>query len=482
MEKSKLLLLVKSLNKKEFARLESYVKSPFLNKSNEAIKIYMELKKVFPKLEGYKVSKKYFAKKLYGSDSKESQEKLSYPMFHLTKCLENYLIWLELEQQKDDIDMLTLKAYERRQLDKFYFKKIEALNKEKQKHKEIDLVFYLQQYRLNSMLYRHPSNKKLSISNESLLLEKNQSLDIFYVYAKLQEVLININRKKIINEKNELFLVEDLVKNIENTPYLHQHPIIAIYLFFIKYLPKEKGFNKDDYLKTKSLIFDNFPKLSLEEFSNIFILFMQYVSQLKYNTEVDLVNEQLELYEFGIKNKVLFEKDGKVLPFAIYNAVQVACELDKQEWAKQFISEQLPNIHEKHQENIRLISHAYISCSLGEYDKTLEYLREVNAQKHFYYDLVIKTLTIRCFYLSDDSDLLHNYVDTFYAFIRRHTVMSPIIKEQFLNYARIVILLDKSRYTSKINKEEILKKINQEENVYFRSWLLKQASFLPKRV
>ncbi len=475
MEKSKLFLLLNSLNKKEFSRLESFVKSPFHNKNEEAVKLFLLLQKVFPRLEGYKVQKAYLAKKIFGDGTIKNQEKLSSPIFHLTKCVEAYILWLELEKEKNDKDVLYLKAFLSRELDKLFFQKINGIKRENAKTKRIDTNYYMFQYILNSMLYRHPKTKKLSTNIDDTLEIKNHSLDLFYFSAKLNEQLIIYNRNTVVNEERELIFIDEIIKEVDNNPRFKNVPLLSIYNFLIKYLTKKNAFNLNDYLEIKHLIFEKVNTLGEIEKSNIFILFLQYVMPLADNGKINLLQELFDFYTFGIEHKILY--DGKyILPFIFYNLVQVACELDKQGWVEDFIEKYSSQLPIEFQDNITLSSYAYLYCSLSNCDKALEYLREINYKKHYYFDLIVKTITIRCLYIQNDSAFLHNYLDTFYAYVRRHTEMSPALKKRIINYARIVSLLDKSRYSRNVKLEELIEKINQEKNIYFRSWLLKQVS------
>ncbi len=475
MESSKLIQLLKSLDKKEFKELEYFIKNPFHNKDKDAIKIFIELKRIYPKLEGFKIKKERIAKIIYGGYDEKNLKRLKYPISCLTKCVESFILWKTVEAEQSDRDFLLLKTYKSRGLDNFFFNKANALKRRFLKESKTSPIEFLLQYQLYSIIYRHPQLWKMSGKMETTLSEKNKFLDLFIISSKLTEALIRLNRKDIVVQgEDEILFLQNAIQEVESNEGFSNYPLFVIYLFFIKYLPLEIPFDKKAFLEVKELIFQNRANFDKNEAVNTFVLLLQYLLIVHEKGIEDLVEEYFEVYEFGIKNKILYE-NGYIMHFAFYNTVQAACVLKKFEWVKQFIEEQSPYLAPMHKENICLVSLAYLSCSKGNYDEALIYLRDVIYKKNYYYDIIIKTLTIRCFYEKKDSELLYNFTDTFSAYISRHKEMSNRMKNRISNFIRFVLLLEKNRFSRKESRKKLKEKLSQVDNIYFRTWLLEKT-------
>ncbi len=481
MEKSKLIQLLRSMSKKEFSDLEYYIKSPCHNRDKDAIKLYMSLKSAYPEFKHFRINKERIAKMVFGEASKENTRVLKYPMSVLTQKTENYLIACYLDRQKNKKDELLLNIFQKRGLDNIFFKKIEETKRRLKNKPEIAPENYLFQYHLNTLLYRHPNNQRLTTSMQSTLQEKNYFLDLFYFSTKLNEKLIILNRNIVINEERQLLFIKEIIEQVEHNPQFSELPLFVIYRFFIRYLPHVEQFNYKDFSGTKDLIFQQLSTFGENEQINILLLFLQYAIQVHEKGIANLLQEHFDIYSFGINHKILYT-DKHIMPFIFFNTVQAACELGRLEWAKHFINEQSKYLHKTHQENITLLSKAYLNCCQTNYDEALVCMREINYKKHYYYDILIRMIRIRCFFEQKETELLHNYISATYIFIRRHKEMSSPLKERVNNFTRFVELLDKNKYSKQFTNQELQKKLSQEQNISFRSWLLKKVSISPIRV
>ncbi len=478
MKKSKLVQLLKSLSKQEFAELEHFVKCPSHNKDKDAIKMYEQLKRAYPEFDNYRVKKERMAKMIYGADNLKNINRLKYPMSALSKCIEELITWKTLEKSKNDYDFVTLRGFQERGLDKIFLKKTEDIQKRLDTHTKIEPSLYYHQFQLQSILYRHPNTHKLTTKLESILVQKNYNLDLFYFSSKLTEYLILLNRTTLVDDNRKLSLIEEVIEEIEKNPVFRQHPLLSIYIFFIKYLPSNSTFNPSDYYATKEIIFKNISSFGDLEKRNIFILLHQYVNSFQdRNVSENHIQEEFDAILFGIEHKILYQS-GYIMPFAFFNTTQLACELDKHEWVENFIERKGIHLPENHKENILLVCKANLYNSINKHEEALVLLRDVVYKKHYYYDIIVKTISIKCFYQMQEHELLENYLVAFNAFIKRHKEMSPTLKGRYLGFAKVITLLEKHRVFDEKPLEEIVDTVKKNNAISFKSWLLKQILLL----
>ncbi len=471
MKRSKLFALLKTLNKQEFYELGQFVKSPLHQKDKDAQKLYTQIKKYFPEFESEKLTKEHFAKLLYGGDSKKEMNRLNLTMFKLAKATEDYLLWNKIQSSDYQKGMVFLDIFEERKLDKFFHKTVDDLKSILEQQTKIDVNYYLKQFILNKRIYFHSHSQKFSTTIEKLE-QQTQALDLFYFTSKLNAQLVLLNRGGVImQEKRNLLFVDEIQQFLKKDTQFEDILLLKIYDFFINSLSFTYYYNKEEYLNLKKLIFDNISQFSDFERNDIIILLLQYTLRLYSLGDESFLKEQFEVYQFAIKYKILY-KHGYFMPFGFYNIVQVACELGELDWTDNFIKKYINDVYIEERKNIENSARAYWSCSIGEYDDTLVYLREIDYKKNYYYDIVVKTLTIRVFFEQNESVLLMDYINTFYAFVRRHTQMSEELKERLSSYARFVKALN----TKKVSKNNLLEQLAKEKNIYFRTWLFKKIN------
>ncbi len=478
MEKSKLVTLLKTLNKKELNELGLFLESKFHLKDGTALSIYTHLKKYYPEFKASRIEKQRIANLLSKKGKKITVQQLKQPMFKLTRAIEDFMLWKTIQNSSHDRDMLMLKTFQQRNLNKFFLKKVEEVKDDLEHNQEDDSNYYLNSFLLNQIIYRHSRMQKLATTTDSLKTQAD-SLDLFYCSTRLREQVILLNRGLIVKEEQvDLAFVDEIQKHLKKDNAISKVPILRIYNFFINCLSDDKYYEKKEYQSIKQLIFDNIFSFPKREQRNIIILLHQYALKLYNREEEGFLEEQFIICKFGVEHKILYE-DNFIMPFIFFNLIQVACELNKTDWASQFIENNINLVAPDFKDNIKLVSKAHLSCSKGDYEDTLIYLRDVDYKKNYYFDLIIKTLTIRCYYELEEHDVLQSYLDSFYAFVRRHTQMSPYIKERLQNYLQFVNKLLKFPYHSKFNKTDLIESLSNEENIYFRTWLNQKVSELP---
>ena len=116
MKQNKLLNLLQSLNAKEFRELEDYLNSPFFIKRRTDIpSFYRILRKFYPfdQMEG--VTKELLFKKVY-SKQDFKDKKFRSLLADFVKIVENYLLFLENEEDRFEKDKRLVAIYEKRRI------------------------------------------------------------------------------------------------------------------------------------------------------------------------------------------------------------------------------------------------------------------------------------------------------------------------------------------------------------------------------
>ncbi len=472
MEKSKLIQLLKSLSKKEFGELEHFVKSPIHNKDKDAVKLYQYLKKCFPDFPTYKIKKEQVTAAVYGTKNDKNLKKLKYPASAMTKCVEDYILWKGLQKEQRDADILSLKVYQKRGLDKFFLKKVEDIKRALESNPEIGHDYYLFKHIMYELVYDNTSTSRVGDKFEEVLQQKKENLELFYTSTRLYHYLQDLNRTELLFSANKPAPFNMIIKEIEGKALYDKHPIFEIYVFLAKNIPTVDSFDAEETKRVLLLFYENARIFSYYINNTIALLFIQFLTKVYNHGNVDLISAIFSIIKFGIEKKILHLENGNIMPIIFYNAIIFACENGAFDWSNFLLEKEAINLPNTHRDSIISLSNAYINTSQGNHDACLTILSRVNYKKHYYfYDIMVKTLVIRCYFEQKESNLLYNYLETFYAFVRRHNLISVGQKERFNRYGRFVLILDNNRYSRKYTKKELYNKLSQEKNIYFRSWL-----------
>ena len=118
MKNNRIIVLLKSLNKREFNRFVLYVKSPFFNQSARLVKLINYLASIYPDFPPKLISKEILFKKLYGSKESFEDQKIHDQLSQLLKLFEGFLAQLQLKEQPEKAELQLLDALKQRNLDK----------------------------------------------------------------------------------------------------------------------------------------------------------------------------------------------------------------------------------------------------------------------------------------------------------------------------------------------------------------------------
>ncbi len=471
LKKSKLITLLSSLNKIEFRNFEKFLGHSFFNKDQDSLKLFKILSRQYPDFEEKNIEKERVIKRLYKQEAnKKIQQQFNYTMFNLTKTLEQYILWLELQEQDNDRHFLSLKAYKRRKLDKFFFKKAQEFKTELDKTEQRDAAYYNILYQLNLYIFHHPSTAKLDTEVDSF---KNyvESFDLFLLSTKLIQISAILNRQFVVDEQFTIHLENAVLSKIKESPFSN-YPLLQIYDILIAYQQNRKTPDPEAFPKAKALFLEHLSLFGKNEQASIASLLLNFAITLYNNGHDEFLWEQFEFYQFIEQEKLLHQKDESH-PVIFFNTVQAACELGELEWVFQFIQSKEDSILKE--DNMFLLAKAYYHSCNGEHDETLELLRDVHKFEFYYHNITAKALMLRTYYEQDELDLFDYLVNSFSVYIRRNNKMSPYMKEQILNFIKICNRLFQNKNYEADESEHLLKLL-QTDKLFYRAWLKRQAA------
>ena len=229
-ENSKLCLLLETFTTKEISGFYDFISSPFYNKNKTLITLTKELVKIHPSY--FKVSKDKL-------ETKSKSTNIVRDMSLVLKLAERFLVICHIEENKILSDFTKISELNKRALGKAIQGSIKSFKSDLENTKIKSFNELLYNYLVDEEI-DSAYNKDGSLPYSGALLEKAESLDVFYVFNKLKMYIEMQMRERIMNVSYKKTFFDEIKIFIDDHPdLLEKHPSLQIYLMLIELL-KEK--------------------------------------------------------------------------------------------------------------------------------------------------------------------------------------------------------------------------------------------------
>jgi len=411
MHKSKLIDKLRD-ELRDFAR---FIESPYFNTDKRMIQLFDYLKTYYPEFESKELDRAYVAGQLFPEWKEKQYNKISYLMTDLSQLVSDFMTVRELENDRLEWQQLELKAYKRRHGDWFFNSAVKKLNKALDKGTERGIGYYFHRYRLNHEIYTHNATERVQIGIESLH-NAIHNLDLFYFCSKLlygSEVRL---REAFLSEKSELVLLDEILEVVQ-LPVFKNEAFLRIFSLIIKLYQKD---DKSIYNEIKPLIYNSLHLFNTDEKLDI-ISFINNYCIIKYN-------QASFIHQYG-----------------------------------QYLREEIRT-------DIRTIALCRLEFSMGNFEKTLEHLRNMD-----FVDVTnsvsAKVFQLRCYYELDGyEEVFYDACNAFTQYCRRNKVIGKLTKERHLEFIKFLKKLHQAKYYRKNNKKILLHDFKKQP-ILFKDWL-----------
>ncbi|HMQ70276.1 MAG TPA: hypothetical protein PKA90_14845 [Ignavibacteria bacterium] len=486
MQKSTFLEIMRTLNKEELKRFESFLSSPYFNTRTNTIKLFSIIKKYAPDFDNKLLEKEEVWKILFpGKDYNYGLFKNI--IYDITKLTERFL---EIENfNSDEIGRMKhlLKELSGKNLKNIFLNKYNIIEKTFFKSSKFYHNYYEDYFDIKYCRFELEAfNPK---DRTKLLASENAELMIINFMAKFSNNFNNIYIEKTeYNEKtgNDLidlfaaavFSNENLDSYIEELSKGDNKNYKTAVIFF-KLM--KSYLNPQDikyYFEFRDTLFKNDKYISEAAMRG---LYANLGSALDNCKDVS-VNKNLELYyifEHLVEKKIFAQEDGKVIPTLYLMTVKTAGYLKKPELISKLLKDYLSKTDIELQENFKNYSLAYLHYSKNEFDPALEYSNKITIDT-FQLKYILKNLQIIISYEKNDFEMFLYLMDSQKHFLAKNKSVSESYKKsnmKFLNYTNSIFKL-----RDKYNKTEIgiTDKLIKDDVVVNKQWLLEKLKDLKK--
>lgn len=466
MDSSKLILLLKTLNRKEWKAFSDFIQSPYFNKNKELIQLFEYLRKQsdkdFPSME---IQREAVHQYLFGS-SVYDEKRLNHLLSQLFLLTQRFLSLQYYEASSFYPDYFAAKVLLEREQEKAYNYQFRKLDEYVEQQPYRDALYSYQQTLLFELSNRHFYSQQVHRQNDSLQ-QASRHFDVFYLQNKLRMVCMMLDRQKFLPEQNDVGVLEAILLMVEKEERFLQDPVIKIYFRLLKML--EEPERKANFVQFQVELLRHKHLFREEEVRQLFLLAINYCVDQIRNGNKDFAQPLLQLYTKGIEDEVLLDK-GRISPWTYKNIVKLGLGLRQYDWVESFVKSYTHMLNPREREDAFHFNLADLYFHKKDYKKALEHLNLVEFSD-IHYSLDAKATLLKIFYETEEIDAMLSLISSFKIFLKRNKHIAKNIRESYMNFASLLYQIHR-KGTSQ--KSSLIKTIQMTKVLNARSWLLKQ--------
>lgn len=466
MEKSKLIISLRTLNKTESKSFLRFLQSPYFNKRADVVQLF-ELIRLDLLKENPISSSAVLYQQVYHEPFDDQKFRLL--KSYLFRLLEKFITIEEMMKETADAQLYLAKGYRNKGLNNAFEKVIEQTIK-KLEQMPIRNTDYFAQY--SQLLWeQHQSLAVVKPSENNLLKATSEQVDYAYLALKLKHICLLAAHKNIYSTSFETGFLSEILHYIEQDKFQNMPAIAAYYFGYLLHTQADKDNN---FKQFKQTIFQHGQSFPNEEIRILFLLGINFAIQQINNGKKTYMEELKDLYMEGLKQGYLFE-NGQLSRFTYLNIVTTGLKIGDYDWVENIIYTYQTALDKKYRENAFNFNLARLEYSRQHYEKAMPLLQQCNPQ-NILLNLTAKVLLLKIFYELSELDALHAHLDAMRHFIRRKKIIGyhKVKHIALISYVQKLIKLNPY---DKMAKQTLYKKVSAEEDLMEKEWVLAQLQY-----
>ncbi len=467
MEKSKLVLVLKSLDQEELRVFKLFLTSKLVNQHEQVEALFDYLRSQL-KVRKPDFSKKKIFELLFGNKPYKDKP-IRNLMSYLLKRLERFLIHQEMHQKKNAELLALCQSYRKRNLHKLFDQTVRQAEEMLAKSASRDVQYHQWNYELEKEKYNALTQQKRASANNLQVV--SDRLDISYFADRLRQSCVMLAHQTVYSTSYDLGIVSLVVQEVEKRELQHV-PAIGIYYYL--YLAQINEDNIAFFKQMQHTLIASVQLFEKDEMRDIYLLAINIAIKNINKGRLELMHELLALYQSGIEQGV-FITNEVLSRFTFKNIVAVALRLRKFEWVEQFIKTYKMNVEAPYREVTYSYNLARMHSTKKEYAKALKLLAVTALSDDVYINLDTKILLSRIYYEQNELDALELVIQSFKAYIQRKKMIGyqRSIYQNFISSINKLVSLNPY---DRVAKKALLEEIEATPLLADKYWFLEQLA------
>ncbi len=423
-EKSnKLISVLTGLSKGQRRSCRKLIQSPWFGGNETLRDFFDEINKRIDKEKP--LDKKDIWQKVLGKNKAYNDVRFRKYSSDLFKLTEEFLVQEALSAEPELKNFLYLAALEKQNPDKL-IRGVER-NWDNLTGSEMSLHYpsYLYRHLLEDQKYRLLNYEHRPYAQANIE-EISRSLDVYYIIVKLRSAVYSLSENQN-KQQYHLYLIQEIIAFLESEGQYLEHPLVAIYYHMYKMLADSS--THAAYYSYKALLTEYVDDLGTDQAFELFQPALNYCRRRINEGKKEFLDEYMQVYKNALKRELVFD-DGILDPLQFRNTITFALRLGEYEWAEFYINKYNDRLPEKQRTNAVNFNSALLYFYSKNYDKALDYLRDVEYENTTY-NLNAKAMLLSIYYETEEDIALDSLFDAVTAYLNRHTELAASAQEAF---------------------------------------------------
>ena len=402
MYKFTLINTLKSFNLKEIRYFGDFVRSPFFNKNQAAVKLFDYLRKYYPDFNSGKLRKEIAYKEMFGkSDYSESFMKT---IIHiLSNLADEFLFHLNYRKKPILEKLMICEELNSRKLERRLLKLIRETEAEIEEIKDThEIRYHYYKYRFYKLRFDYGEwikfkNKNLIDFVPDLLQQITDSLSFYYFEQLLSGYRSVAAWRDIVPVKFNDELANNIIHYLLNSENdFIKNTNLRIHLFE-SLLLKEGAV--EFFYKLKEVLFSESEKISQDDKFSLMSVLNQYCSKKGTHGVSSFLQERFQIYKQALGKNFYKLKSHLYFDQILFgNIAQTAIILKEFDWVENFINKYGSELPPDNGGIVITYIKARLQFAKSEFKKTLEMLTSIKSIIHIPYKTVIRNLMLMVYY------------------------------------------------------------------------------------
>ncbi|MEX0811483.1 MAG: hypothetical protein WD048_04640 [Chitinophagales bacterium] len=460
MLETKLVKLLKSFNKQDLRQAKDFVYAPFFNKNENVRLLFDIVKKHHP---NYTISKAKVYSKLFPR-KKYDDLKLRHLMSMLYKVLEDFLAVRHFYEDGKQKNLSLLESLYNLKLPSQFKKTEKRVGPALKQNTPADSGnhYYAFRYALLKEDFEQIHRERRKTTR---LQDVGQHLDDFYIINKLKNACAMLSYQNVYQQEYDYTLLDTLLQYLEKHP--PKNKLIQLYLAGLFCIKESE--NLKHFVQLKKLL-QSSKDIALDELQQLHAIARNYCIKQVNTGNTAFFRDLFELYQLGLKDKILLDAEGYMSPAAFKNILTVALKVEAFDWTYQFIKEEMHLLKVAERESLYHYGLGKLYFQKKEYDKVVQALMQVEYTDVFVM-LDSKTLLLKTFYELDEMESLAALLHSFKQLLQRKTILA-YHQENYKNLVRFTKQMINLPPYNKKRREALIQKVKAAKILTEREWLL----------
>lgn len=468
MEKSVLIEVVRSLDKKEVRELNKWLQSPAHNQREDTLRLFVFLNKFQAKNE-VPPSKEIAWKAIFPSQPYDDAY-MRQVMFFLLKAIEEYFVFSECINNKHKFEVTLVQVYRKRSLEKAY-RQMSRIARDSLENQPLRDVFYLQnKFMLEQEEFEHRVRIRTSLNEPFNLQETSDALEKWFIAEKLQTENAMFSHRNVSRTANyNTGLLKEILPYVEQRDWTKETAIATMYYVYMAMSnPSEEHY----FDQLEHLIHSHEQTFTDSNFRTVYFLAINYCVAKVNQGRSDFSIRAFKLYKNGIENGFLFEKN-MLTRYTFGNAVAFAIKTGEFVWAENLIEKYQTYLEEKERKSIVNFNLSRVYFEKGDYKKAHKLLVQFEYDD-LLFNLIAKTMLLKIYYETDEYDALESLIDSMRIYLQRKESLDANRKASYKNLLSVMKKLLQVNILSRSEREKFREVVVSTNPLAERDWLLKQ--------